>query len=426
VDKLSLRSRLMQALRALAQDVRVMRARGLVHLSAAEQRALIWTFVSLLVWSAWNAQRDFEHPWGDLAAGRFTDHISHMNAARLFPRVGRDLWRVPIAKQFRPQTHEEHQRMPRDVRMGGSETGGVYVVPDWPEDKPLVMGWTNKTRMYPPGDMLLVAPIALLYHYTSLSLTDACRLLIGWYIVLGHVALFFVLLSFFESRGSGIAWLIAFMVYANVMRFTLEGFYDGAVIAPLLLCARYLARGRGLAATVAYCAAAFLHFRAYFLAPWALFAAWLLLRQRLWRRFGWREAAALVAAALLGLASLYTFWLDWPSLRDVIPFNPILLADSAQDRAMVRNLEIACVICAVALVWARAWLDLAILTWLCGMMFVLQEFAVWHLVIPMAWLPAPARRGYVPAVRLAFLLTVVTLVFGDWFVPAWLGRLWPA
>jgi hypothetical protein len=207
------------------------------------------------------------------------------------------------------------------------------------------------------------------------------------------------------------------------MRFTVEGFYDGAVIAPLLLCARYLDRGRGLAALVAYGAASFLHFRAYFLAPWVLFAAWLILKQRLWRRFGWREAIALLAAALLGLASLYTFWLDWPSLRDVTPFNPIVLGNSAQNRAMVWNLEVVCLFCAVALVWARAWLDLALLAWLSGIMFVLQEFAVWHLLIPMAWLPAPARRGYVPAVRLAFLLTVVTLVFGDGFVPAWLGRL---
>jgi len=51
--------------------------------------------------------------------------------------------------------------------------------------------------MYPPGDMLLVAPIAALYHYTNLSFGGACHLLIGWFIVLAHSALFYFFLMLF-------------------------------------------------------------------------------------------------------------------------------------------------------------------------------------------------------------------------------------
>jgi hypothetical protein len=418
----------MHWLRAMAGDVRAMRPFLRLPPLTAHQKALALTVVSVLVWSTWNTFRTFDHPWGDISAGRFTDHISHMNAARIFPRVGRDLWRVPIAEQFRPLSYEELQRMPADVQKGGSETGGVYFVPGWPEDKPLIMGWTRKTRMYPPGDMVLVAPIAALYHYTTLSLEGASRLLIAWYIVLAHVAFYFVFLAFFESRGSGIAWLAAFLIYSNVLHFTLEGFYDGVVIAPLLVCARYLDRRRGLAALLAYCVAAFLHFRAFFLAPWALYAGWLALRGRFGERAGrrsrWRGVLALAGAGLLGSASLYTFWLDLPSLKQVAPFNPIVLGNYLQNRAMIWNLEVVCLVCAIALLWARAWLDLVMLGWLTTIMFLLQEFTIWHLVIPMAWIPAPAGRSYVRAIRLAFLLTVVALVFGDWFVPSWMGRLY--
>jgi hypothetical protein len=413
----------MERLPTILSDVRAMAPRSFRRLSSAHTRALMLTLASLVFWSLWNAERKFDHPWGDMSAGTFTDHLSHMNAARLFPRVGCDLWRVPIAQQFRVLTDEELQRMPFDVQRGGSHTGGVYYVPGWPANKPLVIGWTDKTRMYPPGDMVLVAPIAALYHYTDLSLRGACRLLIGWYIVLAHVALFFFFLTFFESRAGGIEWLAAFLVYSNVMRYTLEGFYDAAAIAPLVLCARYLARRRGLAAAVAYCVAAFLHFRAFFLGPWALFAAWLMVRTKFWKGLGWRGALAMAVAIIFGLSALHAFWLDWPSLERVPPFSPIFLGNHTEDPAMVWNVKLILLVCAAALLWARAWLDVAVLTWLAAIMFLLREFTAWHLVIPMAWVGAPARPSYVRAIRLAFLLTVVALVFGDRFSPSWMVRL---
>jgi hypothetical protein len=414
----------MKVVHATLADLRAMAPRWLRRIPSAHRRALALTLMSLAFWTYWNAERAFGHPWGDISRGCFTDHISHMNAARIFPRVGLDLWRVPIAKQFSRLTYDEQQRMPEDVQKGGSDTGGVYRIPGWPDDKPLVIGWTGKTRMYPPGDMVLVAPIAALYHYTSLSLTGACRLLIGWYIVLAHVAFYFFFVAFFESRSGGIEWLAAFLVYSNVMHFTLEGFYDAAAIAPLVLCTRYWTRRRGVAAVLAYCVAAFLHFRAFFLGPWALVAAWTMLRTRFWKHLGWRTLLALAAAAFFGLSSLYTFWLDWPSLREVGEFNPIVLGHYKHNAAMVWNLKVVIVVCAVALLWARAWLDLVMLVWLSVIMFVLKEFAVWHLIIPMAWIAAPARHSYVRAIRLAFLLTVIALVFGDWFSPSWMGRLY--
>jgi hypothetical protein len=408
---------------AIGSSLRALVPRRLRRLPAAHKRALLLTLLSLAVWTLWNAERRFGHPWGDISRGRFTDHISHMNAARLFPREGLDLWRVPLAAKLRPLTHAELMRTPADVQLGGSETGGVYEVPGWPEDKPLVIAWTGKTRMYPPGDMVLVAPIAALYHYTDLSLSGACRLLVGWYIVLAHLALFFFFLAFFESRGGAIEWLAAFLVYATVMRFTLEGFYDAAAIVPLVLCVRYAARRHGVAALLAYCVAAFVHFRAFFLAPWALLAAWTCVRSRCWRHLGGRRWLALGAAAGFAACALYTFWLDWPSLRVAGEFNPIVLGHYKQNPDLIWTLEIVIVVCAVALLWARAWLDVVMLAWLSLTFFLLREFAGWHLVIPMAWLAAPAKPNHVRAIRLAFLMTVAALVLAEGFTPTWLRLL---
>jgi hypothetical protein len=94
----------------------------------AYRKALVLTLISLLGWSLWNGLRRTDHPWGDLSRGNFTDHFSHMNAARIFPRMGRDLWRVSIAKRFVPLTAQQLARAPSDIHLGASPTGGVYDV----------------------------------------------------------------------------------------------------------------------------------------------------------------------------------------------------------------------------------------------------------------------------------------------------------
>ena len=79
---------------------------GLSHLSPG-RKALIVTLISLAAWMAWSATRRVAHPWADMSKGVYTDHFSHMNTTRVFPRIGRDLWRKSIAEQFRTLTDEE-------------------------------------------------------------------------------------------------------------------------------------------------------------------------------------------------------------------------------------------------------------------------------------------------------------------------------
>ena len=397
--------------------------RWLRRLRTAQGRALVVTLVSLIGWSVWNGFRTFDHPWGDLSGGEFTDHFSHMNAARLFPALGSDLWRVPIAQRFRPLTPGELAHVPEDLRMGASRTGGLYFVPGWPRDKPLVISWSHKTRMYPPGDLLLVAPIAALYHYTRLSFSGACRMLLGWFLVLAHVALFFFFLTYFEDGRSGIDWLACFLVYSQVIYWTLEGFYDPVVMVPMILCARYLAQRRGLAATVAYCVGAMLHFRVFFQAPWPLCAIWFMVRDKIWQRVQPRDAVALTIAGLCASTALYVCWLDWGSLSSVPLNNPLRGGFGALSKPMLWNFEVVLLACMAALLLAQAWFDLVSLAFLGLIAMSLREFYAWHFVISMSWIAAPTKRPMVRGVRLAFLFSTITIVFNQTFLPNWLGML---
>jgi len=403
-------------------DLAAAAAPWLRRLSRAQRKALLCTLLSLVGWSLWNGLRDFDHPWGDLSRGQFSDHFSHMNAARVFPRVGRDIWRRPIDALFPRLTSAEMARLPRDLKRFGGLGGGFFEVPGWPADKPLLTSWPNKPRMYPPGDMLLVAPVALLYHYTGLSFSGACRLLIGLFIVTAHLALFLFFLTYFE-QGSAIAWLICFFAYAQVMRWTLDGFYDPIAMVPLILCVRYSARRRGLAAVVAYCVGTVLHFRVFLQAPWVLWAAAQAMRDRFWRHLCWRRVLALGVAGLCAVLSLYVFALDWPTLGLVAINNPLHHAGLGADKAMTWSCRVVALVCALTFLSQRAWFDLATLGWLALAIFGLREFYPWHLLIAMSWLVAPARRQVVAGVRLAFLVTVVTIVFKDSFAPQWLWLL---
>jgi hypothetical protein len=398
----------------------------LQRLSLAQRKALALTLISLIGWSVWNGFRTFDHPWGDLSRGEFTDHFSHMNAARLFPVVGIDLWRVPIAQQFRRLAPGELAQLPPDLRAGASVTGGIYFVPGWPRDKPLAMGWSHKTRMYPPGDLLLVAPIAALYHYTRLSFSGACRMLFGWFLVLAHVALFLFFLTYFEGDQSGVDWLACFLVYSQVIHWTLEGFYDPVVMAPMILCVRYLAQRRGLAAGVAYCVGALLHFRVFFQAPWALCAVWFMVREKIWQHLQPRAAAAMIVAGLCAYISLYVFWLDWGSLVTVPLNNPLRGDLGAMIKPRIWNFEVVLIACGAALLLARAWFDLVSMAFLGLIALSLREFYPWHFLISMSWIAAPAKRPMVRGVRLAFLFSTVAIAFGETFLPNWLWMLYHA
>jgi hypothetical protein len=118
-----------------------------------------------------------------------------MSAARAFPLVGDELWRQPASRLFRSLARRELARLPEDARaMGDPDTRHV---PGWPADKPYFQSWSNKPRLYPPGDLVLVAPVALAYHHTALSFSGATELLIVLFVFYGHVGLLLALATLY-------------------------------------------------------------------------------------------------------------------------------------------------------------------------------------------------------------------------------------
>src|SRR2546423_14316583 len=96
-------------------------------------KSLIWiVLASLLGWTGWIFLRVNSHPFGDISNGKYSDHLTHFNCARVFPQVGVNLWRKPIDKMYVELSATEKEQLPDDVRVGASPTGGLYKVPGWP------------------------------------------------------------------------------------------------------------------------------------------------------------------------------------------------------------------------------------------------------------------------------------------------------
>jgi hypothetical protein len=323
--------------------------------------------------------------------------------------------------------------LPADVQSGGSWTGGIYPMPGATWDKPWVTSWSGFPRPYPPGDLLLVAPVAYLYDQTDLSFTDANRLLIVLFMIYTHIGLFFGtrLILREASLATPVLWLCWALLYLEAVHNTLDGFYDFAVAAPLFLCLEYLRARRGLAAAVAYCAAAVIHFRVLFLAPLSLYALYLFVRERQWRGFGVRQALAALVAAGLSFATLGTFWLVMPALRQMSVTNPANVWVQPLAAPGVMWLIALVLTSAVALGALRAFFDLLMVLWLGAMYLSLREAQPWHGLIVSIWLLAPVYtvrpRGEeaVRLVRFVFIAFVTIFLLRNPLWPNyWMPALW--
>lgn len=408
------------------------------HLSPRASSLLAILF-SLVVWEGWQGFRVFHHPWGDLKGATYTDHFSHMNAARVFPLIGTSIWRYSYNDMFRHLTATESKHLPTDVVAGASPTGGMFAVPGWDATKPLISSWSNNPRNYPPGDMLLVAPVAAAYAHTRLSFTTANRLLLMLFLLYAHVALWLIFLTAFEAMATcapsadrRLFWITAItlaVIYVEVIHWTLEGFYDAAALAPLVLCGRLLRQRRGLLAVAAFCVAAFIHFRAYFFAPWLVYGFVLVVRNREWSRWRFGSVGLILIAATLGAISLRIFFILWPSLRSTHVHGP---GSSAGFSGLLMAIFfVVAALIAFTLYRSGAWFDLAVLGWLAVMIMCVRERYPWHTVVAvLPWLSAPwflldpERMRRILIARLALLVASVCLVFG--FEPLAVWNLWPA
>jgi hypothetical protein len=410
-------------------------ARARLHAFCATHtgRAFVFSALSLILCLSWGGLRTLPHPWADLSRGSFTDHFSHMNAARAFSELGLQIYRQGPMLMYPPIVGEELAKLPRDTQFGGSWTGGVYPMPGSSWDKPWVTSWSGYPRPYPPGDLLLVAPIAFLYERTDLSFAGANRLLIMLFLIYAHVGVFFGtrLVLREASLATPVLWGAWALVYLEGVHHTLEGFYDFAAAAPLFLCFDFLRARRGLAAAVAYCAAAVIHFRVLFLAPLSLYAVYIFVRDRQWQRFGVKQALAAFAVLSLSFVTLGTFWLVTPALRQMTVTNAANVWVQPLMSPGVLWLSAVVLLATAILVYARAYFDAFIALWLGVMYLSLREVQPWHSLIVATWLIAPvwhARPRAEEAVRSArlFMFSFITILFlrNPLWPNYWMPLLW--
>ncbi|MEO6573473.1 MAG: hypothetical protein ABIP89_06520 [Polyangiaceae bacterium] len=390
--------------------------------------ALIVTLASLWLWSAWQLHRPL-HPYGDLSGGTFTDHFSHLTTTRLFPRVGIDIWRRPIREHGRPLTESEARSLPRDIPPKAANRE-VFAVDGWPIEKPIVASWTHLPRLHPPGDLVLIAPVALLYSFTPISFTFANRLLILSFLIYAHVSLFFYFQAWLTPRkGSAVGLLTLLVVYGEVLHWTFEGFYEAAVLAPLFLCAKWLHERRMLAAIVAYTVATTIHFRAFFFAPWVVYAAFSIVSDGSWKTWRGRDVGAALVAGLLAAATLFVFALVWPTLSAMpIVYSPLAFSAGQATPPALSAYLVVLVIVGAAFAYSRAWMDLVILAWLTFIFVRLHEAYEWDLVALLAWLGSPLgsppkRAAMARDARLYFVLFCGATLFRSTLAPVWLAKI---
>lgn len=351
-----------------------------------------------------------------------------MNTTRLFPRVGLDLYRRPIRDHGHALSRAEQLALPRDIaaRPNNCEVWGVD---GWPKDKPLVASWTHRPRMHPPGDLILLAPAALAYHFTSLTFSGANKLIILLFLLYAHVAVYVVLDGALPRKDRGpkdfkIGLVPTLFIYSEIIHWTLEGFYEAAVIAPLILCARFLVAKKHLPAVAMFCVAAFIHFRAFFFAPWVAFAAFSIVADREWRSWTRRDIPPVVSSIFFGGAALGVYAILWPTLRDLPLENAVLNFQHPVPGKLTGFLLVAAAVLAV-LIYSRAWLDIAILVWMSIVLMTLREAYEWNLLSMLAWLGAPpsnagAKSNYVQYARMSFLMFVAVVALREAVVPTWL------
>jgi hypothetical protein len=347
---------------------------------------LRWAIVVSFVLSLVVAYADhLRHPFGDISGGDKTDHLAHMHAARLFPRLGLRIYREPVHAMLAPLDDDAVARLPDgERRVIGSLRHVAYAVPG---SRPAYVAWSSLPRPYPPGDMLAFAPVALLYETTAIPFALASLLLVVSCLAYAHVGLFVLWRSIHDEwRASPLVrWTACLVLAAPILYFALDGFYDVVLVAPIVLSARWLRDEKWSHAALAFAVAFFFHYRALFFVPYAVVAV-----AHAARSSRSREGPALLRlalAALLAGTALVTLLLVRRSLAAFPLTNPVNVA-SGHLLATAGYVALALlVVFAFSRMGSR--LDAAVALSIFTILLSVRQVQVWHVIGALPWLATP-------------------------------------
>jgi hypothetical protein len=363
--------------------------------------------LSFLIWAGVASHVD----GASAALSNFNDHWSHYGRSLLFLEHGFDVYRFQTSHFCAaPPAGALHALPPVNAAVDWCVTKGATAT------RPLLINWQDTRAGYPPGLFLYSLPEVLLFEATPLSHRAINLFTILKYLALAHVLLwlFFRIVVSAENdpsrAGPGVAWLrwgFFALVYLEVLKWTLCGFYDPIAVAALLLGIWLLGERRGVDALLALSAAVFLHYRALWYLPLFGFAAVAILKSRAWRSGGAATYAKLGAAAVMIGVSAYAFALLYPGLALLPATNPVLLKKLIAGTSAGLDLLIPLLPVGLYLIASRQWAFLACAAWQIVMFVETPQIQPWHclFLLPLfALARVGGKRGATAAAATLFLI----------------------
>ncbi len=387
------------------------------------RRALFWLLLSFVFWAIVAG-----HIGGTRAAlFDYTDHWSHYGQTVLFFDHGFDGYRVPATSFCAAPSPAAARELPP---VKGCEW---CVAPGASDARPLCINFQYLCHGYPPGIFLYSLPEVLLFERTSLSLRAINVFSILKYLAVAHLLIWLLFLAVFEvperdslvETESGEGWLKAGLfglLYLEVIKWTLSGFYDPGAAAVVLLGICALRKGRGADAGLAMSAAIFLHFRALWYLPLFPFAAWAVVKNREWQSGGWRFYVKLAVSAAMSGVALYAFALLYPGLAVFPADNAALLKDLTSTTPATWNLLIPLVPVLLYLAWSRQWTFLGCAAWQLFTITRTLNVHEWHLLclLPVFGLARlEGKRGSMVAATILYLTEAIVIFYNEVPLPGW-------
>ncbi|HEV3475533.1 MAG TPA: hypothetical protein VG602_09220 [Actinomycetota bacterium] len=388
------------------------------NLARIHRAALVFTLASLAVWTGWNYGRALCHPIADLACGFYTDHYSIIGLTRAFVEFGPDaVYLQPRGEVGRPPSDGEQEALPPDVQQAIE----VRIVDEWPADKPFISTYAPIPAFYPPGIFLLYGPAATVYSFSDISFAETNRLTIELLLVYAHITVFLLLIR--ASARSRIGLVVAALGYAMVIHWTLNGFSEGAWIAPLLLTPRYLVRRQPIPTLLTFLLAVFVHFRALFYLPWGAEGGVRLLANRAWRPWSAGRGVALAAISVMGIASAAAFFVLLGDMAGYSRTNPFHPGYEEFDLAKLVSLVLVAAAGSALLLWQRAFREVVMLVWIALVIATLPQINPAGAIVLLPWLANPEvedGRGWVQETRVITGIFILGIVFPESIGVQWI------
>jgi len=298
----------------------------------------------LFLAAAWIPYRT-NSPTGDIAS-IFNDHIRHAYTSHVFLKKGFELYRVPLNVSTADVAYPHAQH-----------------------------NWGHMPLAYPPGQIGLFMPMALLGHYVAMPTNIFGKWTVAYLLLftcLGLVAW----LKCLALGPPGFRLVLGLITVPEFLHLSLSGFYDPIWLGCGAMVVLRLTQDRPMSALRWFAGAAFLHYRAVILLPLGILAAWRAWHQRPFKKGDWATVAWCAFAFALVLVSFYWMYPVTAAQRATAPPLSLRIGTHSPMQTAIGISTLVMVVLAAR----RQWLALG--TVMVGTAIALSDFqgyeGYWH------------------------------------------------